>query len=104
MIMKRTITKDELMKRLGNFISVKNLPSRNGQGKAPNQFELKFENGRVFQSYESLIGAILYTGEVCFTDKHDYSNTTVLHCNHWSHTNTAQRRTGLESGEFINII
>ncbi len=93
-----------MMKRLGNFISVENLPSRNGRSKAPNQFELKFEKGRMFQSYDSLIGVMMYDGDVCFTDKHDYSNTTSLHCKNWCHMDMKTRRDGLKSGKFISII
>ena len=103
-IMKRTITRNVLTKKLGNFISVENLPSRNGQRKAPNQFELKFENGRVFQSYDSLIGVMMNSGDICFTDRHDYSNTTSLHCKNWCHIDTRTRREGLKSGKFIGII
>ena len=102
--MERTITKDKLMKRLGNFISVENLPSRNGQEKASNQFELKFENGKVFQSYDSLIGVILSNGEICFTDLHDYSNTTSLHCKNWCGIDTKSRRSGIKSGKYMRII
>lgn len=101
--MERTITMNQLMEKLGNFISVKNLPSRDGQSMAPNQFELKFQHGKVFQSYDSFIGASM-NGEFYFTNKHDYSNTTSRHCKEWCGIDTKSRRSGLECGKFIHII
>jgi hypothetical protein len=100
---KRTITMDELTKKLGKFISVENTPSRNGYNNAPNQFEIRFENGRVFQSYSTLIAARV-CGELYLTDSHDYSNTTSAHTTRWTGYTTAERRAGLKDGRFINII
>ena len=99
----RTIKMDELTKKLGKFISVENTPSRNGYNTAPNQFEIRFENGRVFQSYNTLI-AVRMGGELYLTESHDYSNTTSAHTTRWTGYNTAERRAGLKRGRFINII
>lgn len=102
--MKRTITMDMMMKKLGNFISVENLPSKNGKGTAQNQFEMKFQHGRVFQSYDSFIGAVDNNGDYYFTDRHDYSNTTSSYCKKWCGMDANTRRNGLETGKFIHII
>ena len=45
--MEKTITMDMMMKKLGNFISVENLPLKNGKGTAQNQVEMKFQHDRV---------------------------------------------------------
>lgn len=45
--MEKTITMDMMMKKLGNFISVENLPLKNGKGTTQNQVEMKFQHGRV---------------------------------------------------------
>ena len=98
----KTIKKSDLIAKLGNFVSVKNTESRNGYGIAPNQFEIRFENGTVFQSYRSMI-AVRMNGQLYFTDSHDYSNTTSGHCKRWCGYSAQQRRAGLESGKFILI-
>lgn len=99
---KRTIKKDQLFKKLGTFISVRNTEGRNGEYNAPNQFELKFENGRVFQSYDSFIAARL-NGELYLSEDHDYSNTTSAHTTRWTGFNTKERREGIECGKFISV-
>lgn len=96
-----TIKYKKLMKQLGNFVSVKNLPSRIN-GTAPNQFELTFENGVVFQSYESLIG-VKMNGKKYFTALHNYSNTTSGYCTRWCGYNAKERKEKLMNGEFILI-
>ena len=99
----KTITKKALMAKLGNFVSVENTESRNGYGQAPNQFEIRFENGRVFQSYQSLVAANIH-GQLYFSGYHDYSNTTSRHCGQWCGYSTKERRDGLEKERFILII
>ena len=99
---KNTITKKQLFEMLGAFKSVRNCPSRNGESQAPNQFELFFENGRVFQSYSSLVAARV-NGRWYFTENHDYSVTTSGHCGRWCGYNTKERRKGLKDGQFTFI-
>ena len=100
--MVKTISRKALMKKLGNFISVSNTDSRNGMSKAPNQFELTFENGKAFQSYESLIGVYM-NGAYYFTANHTYSNTTSGHCTRWCGYNAAERRKGIANGTFYFV-
>lgn len=97
-----TIKKAELMKMLGTFVRVENGVSRNGCGKAPNQFIIEHENGEVFQSYSTLIGARI-KGKYYFTNYHDCSNTTSSHCGLWCGCNAKERRKGLAEGYFTLI-
>lgn len=98
----RTIKRNELMAKLGAFQSVCNTPSRNGYSVAPNQFELIFENGKVFQSYSSLI-AVRYKREWYFTSMHGCSNTTSRHLGNFCGYSLNERRKGLADGTFIMI-
>lgn len=101
---KRTTTWEEVSKKLGTFISVENAPSRNGCGDAPNQFLLTFENGTVFQSYSTRIGAMI-GGELYIDSRyHDYSNTTSGYVGRWCGYSCSQRRKLLASGEIIDIV
>ena len=68
-----------IKKKLGNFVSVENLTSSNGNN-VPNQFHLRFENGRVFQSYDSLI-AIILNGVIYLGSDWNYSRTTMKYLN-----------------------
>lgn len=98
----KSITKRELMGKLGEFIRVENAESRNGCGSAPNQFIIQYQNGEVFQSYHSLVGARI-GGQLYFSGYHDYSNTTSGHCKRWCGFTAPERRKGLETGQFIYI-
>lgn len=100
--MKQTIKLADLMLMLGKFVKVENAPSRNGYGKAPNQFIIRYENGTIFQSYETLIGAKI-NGHLYLTNSHDYSNTTSGHCGRWCGFNTKERRKGLTDGTITFI-
>ena len=99
---KKSIKKGELMAKLGNFVSVCNTESRNGYGTAPNQFEIRFENGSVFQSYSSFIGARV-CGQLYIGSYHDCSNTTSGHFGRWCGYNCKERRKGLAEGKFIFV-
>ena len=101
--MERTIKRQELMQKLGKFQKVENMTSNNTYRAVPNQYELKFENGYVFQSYDSLIAVLLH-GELYLTDLHDYSVTTNKYANQFTGRNCKERREGLKSGEFIRIV
>jgi hypothetical protein len=60
------------------------------------------ENGRAFQSYDSLI-AVRYNGNLYLTEDHDYSNTTSKYATEWTGYTTQERRQGLKDGRFILI-
>lgn len=97
-----TITRQELQNLLGAFNRVENAPSRNGYSTAPNQFIVKYDNGEVFQSYKSLIGARI-NGHYYFTKDHNYSQTTSKHCKAWCGYGSNERKHGLEDGTFTMI-
>lgn len=99
----KKIYRSDLMKKLGNFKKVENLYSPRTGNPVPNQFELTFENGYVFQSYDSLI-AVNIGGQVYLSSLHDYSKTTSKYCNEWVGCNTAQRRELLMEGDYILIV
>lgn len=98
----RKIKKAKLFAKLGKFVRVENTDSRNGCGKAPNQFVLTYEKGEVFQSYETLIG-VRFNGQYYFSNYHSCSNTTSSHTTRWCGYDAKERRKGLENGEFILI-
>ena len=98
----KTIKKSLLLHQLGGIQRVQNLQSPRSWREVPNQYDLVCENGIAFQSYGSLI-AVRMNGYLYLTDYHDYSKTTSKYCNEWTGWNTAERRSGLQSGRFIFI-
>lgn len=98
-----TIRKSELFAKLGVFQGVKNLSSPRSWEPVPNQYSIQYENGRVFQSYETLI-AVRCGGRLYLTKKHDCTKTTSKYCNQWTGYNTKERREGLEDGKFTLIV
>lgn len=100
-----TIKRNEILAKLGGFVSVSNCESRNGCGSAPNQFEIQFEHGRVFQSYRALVAVKLDNdGRWYFSGYHDYSNTTSGHCTRYCGHDCRERRKMLERGEAVSIV
>lgn len=88
-----------LLKKLGHFIKAKHINStRSGEG-VRNQIEIEFENGFVFQSYDSIIG-IFYKGRYYFSRLHDYKTTTPKYCHVWCGLTTKERQRGLENGTY----
>ena len=87
-------------KKLGTFVRVDNLTSINGNV-VSNQFQLEFENGRVFQSYDSLI-AIKIDGKIYLCEYWDYSRTTMKYLNWWlGGYSKKEIEKGIKEGEFI---
>ena len=95
-----TISRPALMALLGGVKKVSNL-TRNSRAVA-NQFDVTFDNGYAFQSYESLI-AVQYNGRLYLTNKHDYSKTTSKYTTWWTGYTTEERRKGLEDGSIVLI-
>lgn len=98
----KTIKKSELFRQLGHIVRVSNLESPRSGRDVPNQYDLIHENGRAFQSYDSLI-AVRVGGTLYLTDRHDFSNTTSKYATEWTGLTTKERREGLKSGEFVLI-
>ncbi len=96
----RARTLKSLQRELGKFVSVSNMEGKSG--KVPNQFIIKYENGTIFQSYESII-AVKCKG-LYLTDKHDYSVTTSKYCLQFTNYNKKERNQGLEEGTIRKLI
>lgn len=102
--MKKNKAKFSTIKRkLGKFLYVSPIISERSGEAVRNQYEIVFENGYVFQSYHTFIGAIV-DGKLYLSDAHDYSNTTSKYCTIWSGYNGKERRKGLENGEFYKLV
>lgn len=100
---KSTITKSEILGKLGNLVKVSNLTNSN-YNKVANQFEIIFENGKVFQSYAALV-AVWMGGKWYFSEYyHDYSRTTAKHCTSYCGYSTNERRQLMNSGEAFTIV
>lgn len=97
-----TISRDILTSALGAFRSVENAPSRNGENTAPNQFIIRFENGEVFQSYRTFIGAKI-GGKLYLSNCHDYSNTTSRFCGAWCGMSAKERRKAIADEKVIVV-
>ena len=93
-------TLKSLQRELGKFVSVSNMAGQSGN--VPNQFIIKYENGTIFQSYESII-AVKCNG-LYLTDKHDYSATTNKYCLQFTNYTKKERNQGLENGTIRKLI
>ena len=83
-------------------MKVRNMTSKNGEGKAPNQFEIEPGNGdTVFQSYDTIIAK--NSGGKITLDKGswDYSVTTGRHRNQFLGENKAATLKKIKSGEYL---
>ena len=101
--MKKTIKKSELLHKLGAHLGTTNLCSPTSWRPVANQFEFRYENGRAFQSYESLV-AVKMGGQLYLGADHDYSKTTNKYMKAWTGKTAQERRDGIESGKFIYIV
>lgn len=81
-----------IAKELGSYQSVSNM--------ANNQVNLSFENGRVFQSYNSVIAVKVFGGKTYLTPHWDYSNTTGQYRNKFLGCNKKECKQKIKSGEF----
>jgi len=81
---------------------VKNMTSKNGEGKAPNQFEIELDDGStVFQSYETIIAKRDDGGKITLDEgSWDYSVTTGRFRNQFLGENKAATERKIKSGEY----
>ena len=82
--------------------SVRNMTSNAGNTVA-NQFIIRTDDSRIFQSYSSTIAKIIHlTGQV-FLDEYywDYSVTTGKYRNQFLNEGIADTRKKIDSGEYI---
>ena len=94
----KTYKAKTLKNKLGRFIKVRPIISEKSGEAVRNQYELEFEHGYAFQSYDTLIG--IYVGcKYYFSDMHDCSTTTSKYCGQWCGMNGKERRAALQSGK-----
>ena len=101
--MAKTITKNDLIKLLGTFNKVESMTSPRTDDAVRNQFKLKFDNGTMFQSYDTIIGARIGS-QLFLSSSHQYSKTTSAYCTRWCGMNGREREAGINAGEIIKII
>lgn len=94
----KTYKAKTLKNKLGRFIKVRPIISERSGEAVRNQYELEFEKGFAFQSYDTLIG--IYVGhKYYFSDMHDCSTTTSKYCGQWCGMNGKERRAAIQSGK-----
>jgi hypothetical protein len=83
-------------------ISVENMPSRNGEGRVPNQFRIFTEDGCYFQSYSTVIAFKPIRGGKIQLDKNawDYSVTTGRFRNEFLRETKKETERKIKSGEY----
>ena len=89
------MNKRQVLGSLGNFIGIEQLGA--------NQNIIHFENGSLFQSYESLICVKIGSSELYFTDDWNCSKTTSKYRNKFTQETTQETRSKLESGQHLKI-
>jgi hypothetical protein len=85
---------------LGNFQSVSNMESGKGND-IPNQFEIRTDKGIVFQSYRSVIVALIGGKTYLDQNKWDYSVTTGKYRNLFLGETKKETEKKIKSGEYI---
>ena len=100
----RPIKTSTLFRKLGQFVSVRNMDSVGSYGQVENQFILNFKNGDVFQSYGATVAAYvngqLYVNEYY----HDYSRTTMKYCKQYTGRSVDERRRLIQKGVIKTFI
>ena len=100
--MAKSFKLSSLRRKLGKFITVENMKTNKGTI-VPNQFLLTFENGKMFKSYDSVIG-IKIDGWYYFSDKHAFSRTTNRFSTIFCGVDKRTRESRLESGFSKKIV
>lgn len=90
----KTIKSKDVFELLGNSHRLETL--------IVNQVVIMFDNGSLFYSYGTLIGAMV-KGKFYFTKYHDYSRTTSKWCTRWCGLGTKVRRDFLDHGIAVFI-
>lgn len=96
----KTYKAKTLQNKLGRFIKVRPITSNRSGQAVRNQYELVFENGHAFQSYNTIIGIFLRKEyKYYLSESHDCSTTTSKYCTQWCGMNGKERRAALQSGK-----
>lgn len=73
----KNIKQTTLFNKLGSFRKVENMRSLRSSEAVPNQFVLRFKNGEVYQSYDTIIAVKWFDDNaVWVSNQFDCSNTT----------------------------
>lgn len=86
--------------KLGNMPQVENMRGRTG-GKIPNQFEIQTDKGLFFQSYSTLIVALISNKTYLNAESWDCSNTTGKYRNQFLNETKKETEAKIKSGEYI---
>lgn len=92
----KKIKKSEIMKELGSFVTCRPIISERSGEAVRNQYDVVFENGRIFQSYKTLI-AVRLNGKL-YIDPNKYSVTTSKYLTIWCGYDSRERRVALADG------
>lgn len=95
--------KSSIRKQLGRFVKVCPIISDRSGEAVRNQYEIIFENGSAFQSYDTFIGALI-KGKLYLAEEHDCSVTTSKYCTSWCGRNGKERRKGLEEERYFLMV
>lgn len=86
---------------LGNFVRVEQMRGHNGPVR--NQFIIRFERGVIFQSYQTVIAAVIGFDKFLDVDAWDYSVTTGKYRNIFLGENKAQTEKRIKNGYYKMI-
>ena len=93
--------RSEIYSKLGNFVAVKNMFGSSGR-EVPNQFVISFENGRIYQSYKSVIVVELFRSNKYYLGGHwNYSRTTAKYRNLFLNKIKAEIENDIKGGQAI---
>lgn len=98
------ITKEDVFDMLWQFQKVR--PMTSGRGNPiPNQYELQYENGFVFQSYDSIIAVCVSSAnqKIYLWNDWNYSKTTGKYRNMFLREHIKDTQAKINSWEYIVI-
>ena len=96
------MNKDEVVKMLGNYKGSNNLVSSSSGREVANQEVIKFENGTIFNSYGTFIGAMI-GNKLYLTEKHCCSATTSKYVGEWCGLSKSERLKGIQNGTIVMV-
>lgn len=88
-------TKQEMLSKLGSYESTEQVAS--------NQIINHFENGRIFQSYSSVVAYYIRGEGWYFTEHHNYSSTTSKHLRREAIMDTKERQDRMSAGFEVEL-
>lgn len=86
-------------KRLKGFANITNMCSPRSGNEVANQFDVEFDNGSLFKSYNSII-VIKLGQKVYLGNNWDYSKTTGIYRNQFLGEGIEETREKIKTGEY----